>query len=289
MSVERWNFSVCSLALLAIVVLADCGVASTPSAADEVVTLNYARAGGGAPVSQSYILLHDGDTALTIANPRATLLIFVGGRGRLRVSDEELNIDAVNFLLRSRHPFASSGPFNVAVMDAASDFLALPNGLRGQRTSVEYLEDMRRVIADLRVRFPGLPVWAVGTSRGSTAAAQAAAELSPAQGPDGIVLTSSVTVDVAGANSLNDVALEKIAVPTLVTAHRQDACSVTPPGEIKAKIIARLTGTKPKAKIFVGGLSAISEACGALSPHGYFGIETTAVRFISRWIRKRSP
>ena len=101
MSVKRWNFSVCSLALLTIVVLADCGVASTPSAADEIVTLDYARAGGGAPVSQSYILLHDGDTALTIANPRATLLIFVGGRGRLRVSDEELNVDAVNFLLRS--------------------------------------------------------------------------------------------------------------------------------------------------------------------------------------------
>ncbi len=168
-----------------------------PASADEVITLNYTRAAGGATVSQSYLLVHEGDPGLTIANPIATLLLFVGGGGRLRLSNQQLHIDAVNFLLRTRHLFAARGPFDVAVMDAASDFLnsgLFPKGLRGQRVSAQYLEDMQRVTSDLRARFPGLPIWAVGTSRGSIAAALVAAQLNRPQGPDGVVLTSSVTV-----------------------------------------------------------------------------------------------
>ena len=133
---------------------------AAPAVADEVVTLEYTRAAGGAAVSQSYILIHDGDPDIDLPSPVATLVLFAGGAGRLRIADEELGIDTANFLVRTRHHFAAQGKFNVAVMDAASDFLdnaLFPIGLRGQRLSPQHLEDMQRVIADLRARFPGFP------------------------------------------------------------------------------------------------------------------------------------
>lgn len=77
---------------------------------------------------QSYILIDvsgvdaNGDGIKDI-KPVATLLVFPGGTGRLGVKDGQLSIRPADLLVRARHHFAAEG-FNVAVMDAASDFLA---------------------------------------------------------------------------------------------------------------------------------------------------------------------
>jgi pimeloyl-ACP methyl ester carboxylesterase len=55
----------------------------------------------------------------------------------------------------------------------------------------EHAADVKQAIAAMREVAP-VPVWLVGTSMGSLSAANAAARL-PEGGPDGIVLTSSVT------------------------------------------------------------------------------------------------
>ena len=265
--------------------------AAAPALADEVVTLQYERDAGGAVVSQSYILIHDGDPDIDLPSPVATVILFAGGSGRLRIADEELAIDTANFLVRTRHHFAAQGRFNVAVIDAASDFLdnaQFPRGLRGQRVSPQHLEDMRRVIADLRTRFSGLPVWVIGTSRGSISAAHAAAQLPAPVGPDGLVLTSSVTVPTPGQNSLDDVVLAGVQVPTLIVAHEKDACFVTPPGDSQDIADGLVNAPRVKVRLFDGGFTAISNACGALSEHGFFGIESRVVRRIGKWVLKQS-
>ena len=285
MALDRVARLVALAAAVAIVVFA-------PARADEIVTLNYTRNAGGAVVAQSYLLVHDGDPELFYINQVATLLLLVGGGGRLRLADQQLSIDNTNFLVRSRHLFAAAGPFNVAVMDAASDFLDVSRfaeGLKGQRTSAAYLEDVQRVIADLRTRFPGVPLIVVGTSRGSIAAAHVAAQLAPPLGPDRIVLSSPVTVAREEANSLSDVALHNVRTRVLVVAHRGDRCIVSPAANINSRIIRRLTRTRADTKVFDGGLPAIGKTCSGLSPHGYFGIGLDVVTYISRWIAKRPP
>jgi hypothetical protein len=252
--------------------------------ADEVRTLTYQRGDTGPTIEQNYILLHDTDPELIIPNPIATLVLFIGGNGRMNIADRQLGINANNFLLRSRSHLASLGPFNIAVMDAASDF-SDANGLFGKRTSPEHLEDMKRVIYDLRVNFR-LPVCVVGTSRGSISAAHVAASFTPPDGPDCVVLTSSVTVDRPNRNSLNDVALENIRVPTLVMSHKKDQCEVSPPRDALATF-QRLANARRRDLAFqIGGFKSITEECSALTAHGFFGVEPAAAIRISDWIRK---
>lgn len=254
--------------------------------ADTVITLNRDRTPAvcsvnNDPVQQSYILVETNNEA------EAVLVLFAGGSGKLNLADQTLGINSNNFLVRSRHFFAGH-KFHIAVLDAATDFLSCPEGLRGHRLSFEHGSDIAAVIEDLRIRYPNKAIWAVGTSRGSTSAAQAAAVLAAgSSGPDGIVLSSSVTRPSATGNTVLDVALEIISVPTLIVAHREDSCVVTPPGDSKS-IKTRLTSTPKSAiRIISGGLPALSEACGALSPHGYFGVELRVIKKISHWIKKR--
>ena len=256
--------------------------------ADTVVTLPLSRFQTACstlppadPVAQSYILFENPNPGV-----KGTFLLFSGGKGKLKVADGELDVSASNFLVRSRWLFASQKgnhgfQAHVAVMDAATDFLSCPDGLKGQRLTDEYRRDMAVVMLDLRARCPGLKVWAVGTSRGSIAAAQAAAELpAGSSGPDGIGLTSTVTQGGL-FNTVFDVALNQISVPTLVAHHKNDTCSVSPPADTPA-IVAALTGTTTiKVREFKGGLPAVSDECKGLSPHGYYGIEPRTVRKIT--------
>src|SRR5207244_550656 len=92
--------------------------------------------------------------------------------------------------------------------------------------------DGRAVIAALREMAP-VPVWLVGTSMGTVSAANAAARLEDG-GPDGLVLTSTVTRGSREMiESVGDVRLQDITVPTLLVHHRDDtwrrAATPTPP------------------------------------------------------------
>jgi len=131
--------------------------------------------------------------------------------------------------------------------------------------------------------FPGLPVWAIGTSRGTTAAAQAASILNPIV--DGLVLTSPMTNPITA--SVFDVPLETITVPTMITVHEKDMCFVTPPSGMKHIEHALVSASVVKTKEFDEGFPALSaNPCDATTPHGYLGIEGKVVYKITKWIKE---
>ena len=94
-----------------------------------------------------------------------------------------------NFLVKVREQFASHG-FLVSVFDAPSDQKG-SDGMLGYRVTEDHAADVAAVVKRLR-ELATVPVWLVGTSRGTISAANAAARLPPPSGPDGIVLTSTM-------------------------------------------------------------------------------------------------
>lgn len=258
----------------------------TAFAAEQVIKLDLSGIRGVAncatqPIAQleqNYVLLEAPDPATA----SGVLVLFPGGGGKLDVADSQINLTSANFLVRSRHLFAAQG-FHVAIMDAASDFLTCNGGLRNRRTSGKFTIDMHVIVNDLRTRYPGLPVWLVGTSRGSTAAAQGAAYIAPSV--DGLVLTSSLTNPVT--TTVFNTPLANITVPTMITYHENDSCFVTPPSAAESIALALTSSTKIEVEDFDEGFPALSaDGCDATTPHGYIGIEPKVVKKITKWIKK---
>jgi pimeloyl-ACP methyl ester carboxylesterase len=223
-------------------------------------------------VTQSFLLVRPP------ARPVAAAVLFAGGNGALNLGSGRLGL-AFNFLVRNRGRFAQHGLL-VAVVDSPSDH---PAGLDGFRTTEAHAEDVRAVIAAARKEQAG-PVWVVGTSMGTVSAANAAARLHTG-GPDGLVLTSTVTRQGRERpESVGDVRLEAIRVPTLVVHHRDDACRSTPYADTVGLLRDLAAAPRRELLTFVGGDSPLSGPCEARAAHGYFGLDAEVVGGIARWI-----
>lgn len=220
-----------------------------------------------------------------VEQPRASLILFVGGNGRLglqRARRPKKGQGGVpNFLLRTRFDFARHG-FNVAVVDTPSD----QHSLDAFRTSAAHAQDIQGVSAYLRQVAP-VPVWVIGTSMGTISAANAAARLHE-PGPQGLVLTSTIT-RANPRGSVYNTDLAAIRVPTLLVAHREDSCRVTP--SVDVGVLARNLPHAPvvETRFFQGGDPPATEECEPGSPHGYWGIEAQVVDAISAWILAHPP
>jgi dienelactone hydrolase len=211
---------------------------------------------------------------------KAAVLLFAGGHGGLQITpDGSFGWGRGNFLVRTRQMFADQG-LVVAVVDAPSDKQSAPF-LQGQRQRPEHVADIKAAIAWLRADAK-LPVWLVGTSRGTQSAAYIATELSGADGPDGLVLTSTILVDPRG-RPVPAMALDRIAVPVLVVHHEQDGCAACPFTDVSG-LMARL-GKAPRKQLlaFNGGQSQ-GDVCEAMAYHGFNGLERDVVQQIAAWI-----
>lgn len=261
-------------ARLAVIVLA-LAVATADAGAEEIRTIS-SRPG----VTESFVLVRPA------AAPVASVVLFTGGRGRLGLERGRPGAaGATNFLVRNRARFAAHGLL-VAVVDSPSDRAA--DGLVSFRTSAEHATDVRALIAALRAEAP-VAVWLVGTSMGSVSAASAAARLASG-GPDGLVLTSSVMGQSRDmGESLQDVALDTIRVPTLVVHHRDDGCRASRYADT-SWLLRRLSAAPRRERLtFTGGDAPQSDACEPLAPHGYFGIDAMVVEAIAGWIVTTAP
>ena len=167
--------------------------------------------------------------------PVASVILFTGGPGLLG-SERQPVLNGKNFLIRSRDKFAAAG-FLVVSVDGPSDH---PEGLdESFRTSAEHARDIAAVIAYVRQR-EAVPVWLIGTSRGTTSVANVAARLKSG-GPDGLVLTSSIVAPtriLAPIQSIVDVGT--IGVPTLFVHNKDDGCMACPFSAVPS-LMARFT------------------------------------------------
>ncbi len=201
------------------------------------------------------------------AAPTASVILFPGGSGVVAEVRE-------NFLLRVNGAFAAQG-IAVAIADAPSDH---SSGMGPPfRASVQHAQDVAAIVAFLKSR-AAVPVWAVGTSRGSISAANAAVRLGPAA-IAGVVLTSSVW-----SGGMSAVPIATLAVPVFIVHNRSDGCSESPyPGASLA--LAQLTQAPAKELLTVSGGTSKSRPCDALSPHGYYGIEDQVVPPLIQWVK----
>lgn len=215
--------------------------------------------------------------------PRATVLLLAGGHGGLQVfPGGSMKWGEGNFLVRSRQLFADQG-LMVAVVDAPSD-RQRPPYLSGFRQSAEHVADIKAALDWLRAEAP-VPVWLVGTSRGTQSAAHVAVEAQGSSGPDGVVLTSSILRDKR-SSAVSEMALERIQVPVLVVHHVQDGCAVCSYADLPA-LMDKLKGNRrSKLMAFQGGQN-VGDPCQAFAHHGFNGIETEVVQQIAGWILAR--
>jgi dienelactone hydrolase len=214
-------------------------------------------------------------------NPKAAVILFPGGHGGLGISSNgSFDWGKNNFLVRSRELFAAQGLL-VAVVDAPSDRQGPPY-LAGFREKEAHVADIRAVIAWLKQQAK-VPVWLVGTSRGTQSAAFIATQLTPdAGGPNGLVLTSTILSDNK-YRPVTDMALEKISVPVLVVHHKRDGCSHCDYDDIPGLMNKLKASPKKELLTFDGGKN-IGDPCKASAHHGFNGIEKNVVTKISEWI-----
>jgi pimeloyl-ACP methyl ester carboxylesterase len=168
-------------------------ISAANAGAQEIVTLP-SREG----VSQSFLLIVPKES-----KPAAVAILFPGGPGsiRLRTENGEIKFGPGNFLVRA-----------VAVMDAPSDE---SRGMDDRfRLGDKHAADVKAVVADLKKRFENVPVFLVGTSRGSISAAAAGSALG--DNIAGIVLTSTVYLGARSGPGLSGFDFAKISAPVLL-------------------------------------------------------------------------
>jgi hypothetical protein len=218
--------------------------------------------------------------------PAASVILFAGDHGALGLrSATAMRWGAGNFLVRSRHHFADHN-FMVAVLDAPSDRQQGMNAIF--RMSGAHAGDIGAVATYLKQQ-AAVPVWLVGTSMGTFSAAGGAIA---AKGIDGLVLTSTITrsrpdwkIAQSHPDGVASMALQQIAVPTLIVSHRDDGCRFTPAADA-AKLSKRLTrARKVEVALLDGGDPPRSEPCQAHSQHGFLGLERQAVGTIAAFVK----
>ena len=216
--------------------------------------------------------------------PKAAVVLFAGGHGGLQItSTGNFKWGEGNFLVRTRQLFASNG-LMVVVVDAPSDRQSRPY-LGGFRQKPEHVADIRAVIAWLKQQ-ANIPVWLVGTSRGTQSAAFIATQLAPADGgPDGLVLSSTMLTDTPGGRPVPEMPVGRIQVPTLVVHHKQDGCEHCKYGDLPG-LMDKLTAVPRKELLTVEGGKSQGDPCEAMAYHGFNGIEREVVEKIADWITR---
>jgi hypothetical protein len=100
------------------------------------------------------------------------------------------------------------------------------------------------------------------------------------------VLTSTVTREGRERpESVGNVRLGDVRVPTLIVHHRQDACRATPYADTPSLLRDLKQAPRRELISFDGGDPPQSAPCEARSAHGYVGLEADVIASIVRWIK----
>lgn len=211
--------------------------------------------------------------------PHAAALLLIGGGGNinLRIQDGQVRFGQQNFLPRSRREFIAEGILPV-ILDNPTDQQAGAGMSDDFRASAEHTADLRAVLAEVKRRYPGLPVFLVGTSRSTISAAHQGRALGNELA--GVVLSSSLFW-VGRQPALQAFDFSSVKIPLLVVHHRDDACRHTPYRDA-ARLGARYSLVSVK-----GGKPPETGPCDPLAPHGFYGKEAETVGAIAAWMLGR--
>lgn len=214
---------------------------------------------------------------LSPAHPKATIIMFPGGAGDIGLAKDGEIRRGKNFVVRTRELWAARG-YAVVVLDTTER-----ENLRGFRSSPEYARLISQVVDTIRKSIAA-PVFLLGTSQGSIAAMNGAAHAG-AGAVAGVILTESVSIKGGSHETVFDANPERVSVPALVVANRDDQCNVASP-DMAPKIATAMSGSRDVKVVTVSGgeLADTSRDCGSLSPHGYYRIESKVVDLIGDWI-----
>jgi predicted esterase len=217
------------------------------------------------------------------ASPVATVILLPGGTGKIKIGPDGPKKEG-NFLVRTRDLFVNNELLAI-VVDAPSDLLHTKKGLRNQRITDNNVTDIKAIVAYARKQ-ANIPIWLVGTSRGTITASHVAA--SAPNLVNGIILTATVSrPPKKGGDSVMDTNLENIAVPVLLAHHNKDHCRVSLSKNLNS-ISERLTNApRVDTKLFTGGNEVAGKECKGSSFHGFYKIENEVVTYISNWIKLR--
>lgn len=214
--------------------------------------------------------------------PEAVALLLAGGGGSINLRREggQIRFQQGNFLPRSRREFIRNGVLPV-ILDNPSDQRSGDGMSDSFRAGAAHATDVRTIVAEMKRRHPGLPVFVVGTSRSTVSAAYLAVALEPELA--GVVLTSSLFFgDIRARQSvLAGFNWSKVKIPLLLVHHEDDGCGATPYFEAE-----RLARRFPLVSVS-GGKPAQSGPCDPLSQHGFFGKEAETVDAITAWMLGR--
>ncbi len=211
--------------------------------------------------------------------PRAIAVLFPGGDGVADLTSLQDRFDLArgNFLIRARKHLIENQVATV-VLTAPSD---QASGMGDDfRMGDAHVADVRAVVAELKRRYPGLPIFLVGTSRGTVSAAFVGRVLAPEVA--GLVLTATVTspnkrrIPEMGLSGFD---FASIKTRLLIVHHQDDGCYVSPYRGVRG-----LAERFPLVTV-TGGLPARSDPCQALSPHGFIGQEAKTMAAIAAWMQ----
>jgi hypothetical protein len=237
--------------------------------AQEIVTLPT-RPG----VTQSFFIANMGGR-----KPEAAALLLIGGGGNINLRSEggQIKFGQGNFLPRSRREFIRNGILPV-ILDNPSDQQGGSGMSDRFRESAAHAGDVRAIVAEVKKRYPGLPVFAVGTSRSTVSVAHLAVALEGELA--GVVLSSSLFYGGGRAMTPMLAAFDwsKIKLPLLLVHHVDDGCTWTP-----YRDAARLAKRFPLVSV-EGGKPAESGPCDPFAQHGFYGREPETVDAIAAWM-----
>jgi len=211
------------------------------------------------------VVVPDGATAMVVLLP--------GGGGRVQARSE-------GFAHLAQSSFVRVG-VAAALVGAPSDERNFLGGMHPDfRESEAHVTDIDAAMAALQAQV-GLPVWVAGVSLGTRSAAHYAIQRTDSIA--GVVLLSSSTNPPRG-KPVDAFALDRITVPLLAIAHRDDECPGTPPAGAERIAAAATASPNAVVKIFTGGQNFGANPCRPETYHTFFGIEDAVVSAIAEFI-----
>jgi dienelactone hydrolase len=224
--------------------------------------------------------------------PKGAVILFAGDNGRLDIQpDGTIRFLQENFLVRARALFARAG-YATLLPDLARDMKKGDHGVvDNYRGSQDYAGDVNQMVRYMR-SLDIHKVWTIGTSRGTLSVANYVARSSTPREltPDGAIYMSGywkLGAAVQGFTiwKLANGEAHKLRVPTLLVVHKQDQCPDTNPDDLSDFSDWLSGGGGPVSVMtFTGGETPESGPCGALSQHGFYGLDREVVKRMSAWI-----